>query len=274
MRLKFLKRKSRKFTEIDPPKLIEPILDQSICAVTNVGLNREKNDDYTIASKNKFDDRIALVCDGLGGYSGGNIASKIVGESLLTAFLKNSFKNRSINWIRKWFVGVVNEAKMEISQYVAEHPDYHKMATTLALILATQNRIYCFNIGDSRIYGIKNDQIHQITVDENLYNQLKQQDLSESEISLYGQNLQSIVNYIGQFDESELKYQFKSFDLTKFDWLFATTDGVHNYIKVQDLLNNFLNYYALTNIAEHVINKALSQMSNDNLSIAIVKIKR
>lgn len=270
----FLKNKANHSPKNQDLVINQPIGDLSLYFVTNIGLNRDKNDDYALASKNHFQDQMILVCDGLGGYLGGQTAAQIVGQTILSCFLSTNFASLGPLRVKRWFVEGVNNAKIKITKFITNHPEYQKMATTLAMAIITPTVIYCFNIGDSRIYGIKDHQLHQISVDQNLYNQLKKQNLSDAEIRKYNLNLNSIVNYIGQFDESELKYDFYHFKVDSFDYLFATTDGIHNYISSQRLLVNFFNYYPLAQIADQIINDALSQMSNDNLSIAIAQLKK
>ncbi|WP_391591618.1 Serine/threonine-protein phosphatase [[Mycoplasma] cavipharyngis] len=245
----------------------------NMIAASDIGVDRLKNEDFNAAGMNRYNEQILFVCDGLGGYEGGKEAASILGETIIDASWKTHFQKMSTTELKNWFVDTINEAKFKINKFITNHPENHKMASTLALAIITKNDIFAFNIGDSRIYGIDQDRVIQISEDHNFYNFLLKQKLSPAEISAYGNQVYAIVNYVGSFDEVEVKYDFFQFSKDQFDWIFCTSDGVHNFLTAEELKLEILAPIKIELIADNIIKKALASMSNDNLSISLTKIK-
>ncbi|MDQ0514268.1 serine/threonine protein phosphatase PrpC [Mycoplasmoides fastidiosum] len=253
----------------------EPKLNahSQMTVATDIGIDRLENEDYTVAGTNHYGDQIFLVCDGLGGYEGGKEAATILGTTIVAQSFKTNFRKLTETEIRDWFVNAVNEAKFKINSFIAINPEAHKMASTLVLGVLTKEKLYCFNIGDSRIFGIQNQKVVQISKDHNFYNYLLDSGLSNEEVAAYGSQVYAIVNYVGQFDEVEVKYDLFVYDRSEFDWVFCTSDGIHNFIELTDFASEITSGQKIEVIANNIIKKALAGMSNDNLSIALVNVK-
>lgn len=240
---------------------------------SNIGIGREKNEDFCAAGVNKFHNQILIVCDGLGGYQGGQEASNIVGKMIISAFLEQDFNPLNPEQIKSWFVNTINQAKWRISEFIAKNPHCYKMATTLACYIVTAQNIFGFNMGDSRLYAITDQKLIQISHDQNFLNYLLDKKVNPNKIQAYGAQMYSIVNYIGQFDETELKYDFYHYPKPyQFNWILITSDGIHNFVTSQELLQPFYQEQGLFKIAHTIIKQALSNQSNDNLSIAIAAV--
>ena len=104
---------------------------------------------------------IAVVCDGVGSADRGAEAAKRV-----TNYLVNNFKIRPKTWsIEKsihTFIQSINSILYEESKAEYERSE---LVTTLALVVLEGNRLYGANVGDSRVYLFRQNQLHQLSLD-------------------------------------------------------------------------------------------------------------
>lgn len=133
-------------------------------ARTHVGLVRAGNEDAHLAVPTVF-----AVADGLGGHRAGALASRLAIESLARLAQAPTRTPREI-------LGAVREARAAIAAEQSADKSRVGMATTLsALVLeasahpggppAGMTRLYTVNIGDSRVYRLRDGRLRQLTVD-------------------------------------------------------------------------------------------------------------
>ena len=123
------------------------------------GKNLLGDDFYDV--KTVGDLTIAVVCDGVGSADRGAEAAKRV-----TNYLVNNFKIRPKTWsIEKsihTFIQSINSILYEESKAEYERSE---LVTTLALVVLEGNRLYGANVGDSRVYLFRQNQLHQLSLD-------------------------------------------------------------------------------------------------------------
>ena len=133
--------------------------------LTDVGKVRKNNEDayYVPESTETF----FLLADGMGGHLGGERAS-FLAISTISEELKKCSKHR----IKTEILNAVYKANKKIYQESLQNPDFHGMGTTLSLLYVMENKIYYTNVGDSRIYLLKDDNFIQLTRDDSFVNYL------------------------------------------------------------------------------------------------------
>ncbi len=142
---------------------------------SDVGRKRLSNEDsYHTSDESGF----GIVCDGMGGHEGGEVASRMAvdvltdslakGLALLTrgrgkklAHLRSLAKDMVLEWTQK--------ANDEIFQRGGENtPLRTRMGTTLALVLLVEDFVVVAHVGDSRIYRIRGGAIERLTEDHSV----------------------------------------------------------------------------------------------------------
>jgi len=131
---------------------------------TDIGKVRMNNEDRALALVDTKGRIILLVCDGMGGQSHGDIASKIAVDYISDAFLNRKFYDISDSyWLRK----VIREANKEIYEQSLTNTSFRGMGTTIsAVLIVNKFAMITAQIGDSRIYSFKDNHIKQITEDQ------------------------------------------------------------------------------------------------------------
>lgn len=114
---------------------------------------RDKNEDY-IKCDCEGDCGIFVLCDGMGGHDNGDIASRLVAETIVHSFLKDA---KTIS-LQERVISSCENAKSEIDNFT-------DMGTTVAIVAIKDNFAVFAHSGDSRIYHIRNGRIIYQSVD-------------------------------------------------------------------------------------------------------------
>jgi protein phosphatase len=140
-------------------------------SVSEIG-QRINNED-SIYPNNEYvgvNDRLFLVCDGVGGSNKGEVASAVACESIQTyfrTFLETEEKFNPI-FIEK----AVRYTEIRFDDYIKKNPIAKGMATTLCLLYLAPDAAYLTHAGDSRIYQFRNGEIIFKTEDHSLINSM------------------------------------------------------------------------------------------------------
>ena len=116
---------------------------------------------------------MCILADGMGGYKGGEIASKLAVESA-KKYIENNFSNNfsEKEEILKLIGNAVEYANMVVYEKSKEVKELEGMGTTLEVCLIYNNKAYIGHVGDSRIYRIRKDVIRKLTKDHSYVQQL------------------------------------------------------------------------------------------------------
>lgn len=138
-----------------------------VCGKTDVGLRRHENQDtFAVEQGEKL--LIAVVCDGMGGAEGGQIASSLAVETFMQeirALLRADMTARQLRELASFCVAKANTA---VYQRALQDPAYQGMGTTLVSAVAGERDAVICNIGDSRAYLIHNGEMMRITHDHSV----------------------------------------------------------------------------------------------------------
>lgn len=99
----------------------------------------------------QWDDRLFVLCDGMGGHEKGEVASQTVCQSLVTWFEKNV--NSDDTFTDDQLREAIEYAYTELDKYADGNPK--QMGTTLTLLYISNSGVTAAHIGDSRIYHIR-----------------------------------------------------------------------------------------------------------------------
>lgn len=142
-------------------------------AKSDVGKVREMNQDYYYISNSLDEVQLYILADGMGGYNGGEIASKIAVETAKN-YIENNFKEieKDRDSIIQLLGSSMEYANMVVYEKSQQKPELYGMGTTLEICLIYNNKVYIGHIGDSRIYRIRKEFIRKLTQDHSYVQKL------------------------------------------------------------------------------------------------------
>ena len=200
-------------------------------------LRKTNQDNYAIAS-NRAGDVFAMVCDGIGGGKGGDIASRLAVTHFSMAFSNNEGFD-SEKMVRRWFDIEIPAANEEIFRTGQRTPELKGMGTTLTGVMITSAGRFVVNIGDSRTYAYFPDNTMKVlTVDHTLVNDmLRHGELTPEEAKNYPRK-NVLTNALGVWEKSR-------FDLERYDeevsGFLVCSDGLHGYVDEENIRSIVLN---------------------------------
>src|ERR1700736_7080848 len=125
-----------------------------VASLTDVGRQRENNEDSWLYWEPESDDdferkgRLAVVADGMGGYEGGQEASRLAVESMVAAYRDSSGDDP-----REALIEGLRSAHDEIHKYTIEHPELRGMGTTCTAAAIVRHSLFYVHVGDTRLYA-------------------------------------------------------------------------------------------------------------------------
>ncbi|MDN6162356.1 MAG: protein phosphatase 2C domain-containing protein [Atopostipes sp.] len=167
---------------------------------------RENNQDYSGTFMNQSDLLIALLADGLGGHQAGDIASEMIVSQLGNKWERSSFTgNNPIN-IEKWLDTEINQENERIYKVANKYPDLKGMGTTLVTATILDEQILIANIGDSRGYIYKDQELKQITKDHSFVSELRRKGQLTEEEAKNHYNKNALTRSLGIKDKVEIDF--------------------------------------------------------------------
>lgn len=274
----------------DPPPIVlakKPIgLEDA--AATHTGKKRDHNEDcFGVVSRIDRQDSpkgksisaqgLYILCDGMGGHAGGEIAS-----SMTVGILRDYFATRwgdtlpDEQTIREGIVAA-NEAVFEINQKNSAQGS-GRMGTTLVLVLVQDQNIAVAHVGDSRCYGITPTQgLIQLTLDHEVGQQQILRGV-DPEIAYGRPDSYQLTQAIGPRDRNYIAPDIRFFELQEDTLILLASDGLtdnqllENYwlTTVAPLLSNDSN---LQDGVDRLIDFANEYNGHDNITAIIVRAK-
>lgn len=176
-------------------------------------------------------DKVFIVCDGVGGAENGEIASRIISESLGNAIMKLEKPEMSVAIVTE----LITEAKQKLSLFAQRNLLNIDMATTLTLLVLSDKKAFIAWCGDSRIYHLRDGDILYKTSDHSLVNSLvKSGEISEEDAILHPQR--NVILRAISAGDSQVEVDFHLInDVQDGDYLMLCTDGLLENITDKDL---------------------------------------
>lgn len=168
------------------PLMTTKSLELHAAALSDRGQNRTINEDSVFQFSEHINDQenigIYVVCDGMGGYEAGDVASQMVIQTIVAALSKLLIFNegdvtRSVERpltaqrITNWLYNTILEANEKIRTTLNEGT-IKRMGSTITAVIIYNEHAYVANVGDSRAYLWRAGLLTQITSDHSLLNEL------------------------------------------------------------------------------------------------------
>lgn len=240
---------------------------------TSAGVKKE-NQDFAWAGFNKSGQFLAIICDGIGSEKNSDLASKIVLETFSKSFMKKSCVFFAEWWFKK-NLAIASNKLLHIYQ-----TEKKQIGTTIVLCLISKNTVHSFNIGDSRLYYFSFEFFRwsQKTKDHTLYNFLVEHHAPEISFIKHKNNLLSLTQFI---DSSDLKrehigYCYSKFKVNPNDVVFLASDGLYNFIDLRTVVEQISinGHKEFSRICDALVEKAINNYSNDNLSGIVIQFDK
>ncbi len=231
---------------------------------TNIGSRRSTNQDtyrYNVISENLA---WSVVCDGMGGVNGGDVASNTAADTIADIIQKGLSDSLSEEEIRELMVHAVNEGNSAVFSKAVDNLEFKGMGTTVVLSIVRGNRLFLVHVGDSRGYFYTDGEVRQITEDHSYVQDLVNRGEITKEEARNHPHKNIITRSLGV--HSMVETDFSVFDIEPGQVLVVCSDGLSDYL-TEELLAEFLSNNKQEDIINALIEYALLCGGNDNITV-------
>src|SRR6516162_6615610 len=217
-------------------------MELSFWAATDVGKKRETNEDNFLVDKKLS---LFVVADGMGGHASGEVASQLAvhefrnavdaSRDLVERYTKNDATVRPQD-VLTLLENAVQAAGHAVFEKAQAEPEKRGMGTTASALLIAGDRGFIAHVGDSRIYLLRQNQVHQLTEDHSLINELvRRGKIKRDEIdsSPYSKYKNAVTRAVGAYESVET--DTLDFEVLPGDHFLLCSDGLHAYLKDSDV---------------------------------------
>ena len=200
---------------------------------TDIGKIRETNQDCYAAGDGGAEMAWAVVCDGMGGPAGGNIASDAAAKAMSEAISSKYKPNMSHRSIKNMMLSAVNGANVKVFDMSRANSELNGMGTTVVAAVVSGGAAHIVHVGDSRAYIVSGDSIEQLTSDHSLVQQMVDLGKITAEEARTHPQKNIITKAIGIDEAVEADYTERRFE--RGDIILLCTDGLTNSLTDEEI---------------------------------------
>ena len=221
--------------------------------------------------------RLAVVADGMGGYEGGQEASRLAVETLMAVY-----RDFAGDDPQQALIEALQAAHDQIRQYSFAHPELRGMGTTCtaAAIVrvadgvadgsAQYDALYYVHVGDTRLYLIRDGQITQVTRDHSYVGRLVESGIISQEEAEHHPQRNILTAALGTNPDLIMDSPGHPAPLRPEDVLLICTDGLWGQVREAEILDAVENKSA-AQAGRRLIELARERGGPDNITVEILR---
>ena len=237
-------------------------------AKSDIGKVREINEDSFYISDSLDEVQLYMLADGMGGYKGGEIASKLAIRSAKN-YIENNFKQieKDKDSIIQLLGSSIEYANMVVYEKSKEDKELEGMGTTLDICLIYNNKVFIGHVGDSRVYRIRKDFMRKLTQDHSYVQKLVKDGTITKEEAMHHPQKNMLMKALGCNAFVEPDVMVKGF--LKDDILIMNSDGLTNLVSQEEIFEEAKK--DIEQAPKELVRKANENGGYDNITVIVIK---
>lgn len=211
--------------------------------------------------------RLAVVADGMGGYEGGQEASRLAVETLVAVY--RDFVGDDP---QAALVEALQAAHEQIRQYSFAHPELRGMGTTCTAAAIVQDALYYVHVGDTRLYLIRDGQITRVTRDHSYVGRLVESGMISQEEAEAHPQRNILTAALGTNPDLIMDSPGRPEPLRPEDVLLICSDGLWGLVRDLEILDAVENKSA-EQAGRELIELARERGGPDNITVEILRLR-
>ena len=234
---------------------------------TDVGRVRENNQDAFICGRLSDDALFVVVCDGMGGANGGNVASalavKVISDRIMDVY-REGLASASV---RNLLESAIAAANVEIFDTAMADLELRGMGTTVVAAILDGRALYLAHVGDSRAYLAGPERLEQLTRDHSIVQAMVEKgQLTQDEAKNHPRK-HFITRALGVEETVECDYM--ELTVPEQSRLLICTDGLTNMVESEDIFALVQSGEA-SEAPERLIHAANMAGGSDNITAVVI----
>jgi protein phosphatase len=244
--------------------------------VTHAGHVRHNNEDAVFWDTSL---RLFVVADGMGGHNAGEVASELAVDAI-KGFLARTQNTEEFTWPYgldpdlsfhgNRLMTAIKLANRRVFKAGESRDEYTGLGTTVVAALVEEGQLTFTGVGDSRIYVFSDGRLEQITEDDSWVATILARDPGRDEAALASHPMRHVLtNVLGAREQTEMDVGERT--LGAGEILLLCSDGLHGALDDAALARVLGSGAAVHDIANELINQALSRDGADNITALVVR---
>jgi PPM family protein phosphatase len=241
-------------------------------SLTDIGRQRSNNEDSYLYWEPDSDEefrrkgRLAIIADGMGGYEGGQEASRLAVETVHLVYDHAGDGNPQDTLLEAF-----QSAHQSIQRYALEHPEFYGMGTTCTALSIVDRQLHFAHVGDSRLYHIRGEAISQLTRDDSFVGRLVESGVVRSEDAESHPQRHILTAALGSGREVAPHVPDRPFPLDEGDTLILCTDGLWGLVGDRELAH-VAQAAAPADACLKLVGMALDRGGPDNITVLVLRV--
>lgn len=235
---------------------------------THVGMVRAKNEDTYRCGKLSDGTSWALVCDGMGGVHGGQLASSIAADMVSEKIKRCYNPSMPVSSLENLLLSAITTANVIVYDRGDVDISLKGMGTTIVAAIVKDNEACIAHVGDSRAYFTDGGKIEQITRDHSLVQEMFDNGkITFEEMETHPQK-NIITRAMGVSEEVEIDFDYVC--VNENEALILCSDGLSGLVSDEKMLQIY-NSNNFEELAEKYIEEANNAGGRDNITVVVMK---
>jgi serine/threonine protein phosphatase PrpC len=241
-------------------------------SLSDVGRQRANNEDSFLYWEPDSDQdflrkgRLAIVADGMGGYEGGQEASRLAVETVRSVY-DNAFSGDP----QVTLTAAFEAAHQNIQRFAQEHPQFYGMGTTCTALAIIGHQLHFAHVGDSRLYLIRAQSITRLTRDHSYVGRLVESGIVRSEDAESHPQRHILTAALGSGRDVAPHIPDQPVPLEERDSLLLCSDGLWGLVGDADLAR-VTQSNPPAEACQQLVNLALERGGPDNITVLILRV--
>jgi protein phosphatase len=242
--------------------------------ISDIGKRRKQNEDSLF-----LDDRLGLyvVADGMGGHNAGEVASKLVVETIRDYIRQGQSDDpveervgidANLSKEAQLLLAGIQLSNRIVHQTALSNEAYRGMGSTVSAVYFTEKTFIVANVGDSLIYLIRNGAIEQLAVPHTLVAEQTERDPDNAE--LLWSDFKHVLTRAMGVDE-KVKADINEWPLCKNDILVICSDGLTDKASAEEILELVYNRRS-ERACKSLVDLANARGGDDNITVIVLKV--
>lgn len=238
-----------------------------ISAKSDIGRVRSSNQDYFLAGELDNGVTWAVVCDGMGGAMGGNIASETAAKMIAGKLSSGYHAGMNDNSVKHLIVSAIESANASVFSKSRSDESLTGMGTTAVVVMINNDTMYLAHVGDSRIYVLSKDSINQLTTDHSVVQLMIDNGEITREEAKDHPKKNVITRALGVEDSVRIDYSQEVYN--EGETVLLCSDGLTNFLTDEQILEICRETDSYT-LAEKLVDAANSNGGGDNVTVVTI----
>ena len=241
-------------------------------SLTDVGRQRSNNEDSFLYWEPSSDEdflrkgRLAVVADGMGGYEGGQEASRLAVDTV-----RSIYDNAFCAGAQETLVEAFATAHLNIQRFATEHPQFYGMGTTCTAVSIVEHELCFAHVGDSRLYLIRGETITRLTRDHSYVGRLVESGIVRSEDAESHPQRHILTAALGSGREVTPHVPEHPVALEQGDALLLCSDGLWGLVGDAEL-SQVVRANAPAEACQKLVTMALERGGPDNITVLVLRV--